>query len=156
MKPIAEPGIPVSGNSLRIIGQLAEAEFLRAVEHRGLAVESHTHKSISYDFVVCGLRVQVKSRRLLRDGTIDLCLTRRAGASRKAYLIGEFDVLAVSCSRKWYLIPALVLESGNGETLINKISPAKYAEYIDNWGVFVGQGAARHPMQLRLEFSCPG
>lgn len=144
--------IGCSGNDLRKVGKRTELEFLRLAGRAGLVAESYTHKSISYDFVVSGLRVQVKHRRSMANGTIDLCFNRRAGASRKAYLVDEFDVLAVLCDGDWYLIPASLLESGNGETLVNNIAPSKYAEYIDNWGVFSGNGVRRHPSQLRLEF----
>lgn len=142
----------VSGNSLRILGKQAEAEFLRHAEARGLAAESHTRKSISHDFVVRGLRVQVKHRISMANGRVDLCFARRAGASRKAYLLGEFDVLAMRCDGKWFLIPASVLDAGNGETLVNNIAPSKYAEYIDNWAILEGGGVSRHPSQMRFNF----
>lgn len=141
-----------TGNDLRKVGKRTELEFLRLAERSGFAVDIHTHKSMPYDFVVNGHRVQVKHRRSMANGTIDLCFNRRAGASRKAYLLDEFDVLAVRCDGDWYLIPASILDSGNGETLVNNIAPSKYAEYINNWGVFTDAGVRRNPAQTLLEF----
>lgn len=142
----------IMGCTVNEVGKRTEAKFLRLVEGLGLYVEGYTQKNLAYDFVVNGYRVQVKYRRSSPGGTIDLCFNRRAGASRKGYLRDEFDVLAVKCDGDWYLIPAASLDHGNGETLANRISMDKYAEYIDNWGVFTDAGVRRNPAQMLLEF----
>jgi hypothetical protein len=143
---------PSSGKCLHGLGKQAEIEFEKMANERGFTTESHANRSLAYDLVVNGRMVQVKHRKKLASGCVTLCGNRRYGASRMAYLIGEFDVLALRCEGKWYLIPEAILRSGNGETLINTIRPEQYEEYVDNWGVFSEAGVLRNPNQMRLEF----
>jgi hypothetical protein len=138
------------GLGLHRMGEKTEREFVRMSESRGLPVEHYAKQSIAYDFVVAGLRVQVKTRKVSPGGIIKLCSTRRSGALREGYYIGEFDVLAVKCDGVWYLIPETSIET-RGEMLLNNIVIYGYSEFIDNWGVFTDTGVRRHPSQLLLE-----
>jgi hypothetical protein len=138
------------GLGLHRMGEKTEREFVRLSESRGLPVEHYTKQSIAYDFVVAGLRVQVKTRKVSSGGTIKLCSTRRTGALREGYYTGEFDVLAVKCDGVWYLIPETSIET-RGEMMLNNIAIYEYSEFIDNWGVFTDAGVRRHPSQLLLE-----
>lgn len=152
-RQIAEIIGPSSGAFLHGIGKQAEQEFAALATARGFTCENHANRSLAYDLVVNGLLVQVKHRRRLANGSLTLCQNRRHGASRMAYLVGEFDVLALRCDGNWYLMPERVLQSPGGETLVNTLRPENCVEYIDNWGVFKDGGVARRPNQLCLEFS---
>ena len=124
-------------------------------EERGFFAESCAHKNMAYDFVVRGLKVQVKHRKTGPTGFVKLCSTRRARAAKEAYYLKEFDVLALRCDGSWYLIPSFILAAGDGQTIVNRFVPSNYKSYIDNWGAFLGDGVAKQSMQLRLTFEEP-
>ena len=54
----------------------------------------------------------------------------------EAYLVGDFDVLAMRFNSQIFIVPADAMRHENGETLRNEFSPAKYLSYLDDWSVF--------------------
>jgi hypothetical protein len=132
------------------VGDMWEARFMSLARRKSLDVSRPASKSESFDFFVNGMRVQCKKRRILKSGIIELCFCARVakGGKKKAYLKGEFDVLAVRCGKKTYLIPESALFHGDGERLVNQIRPENFSRFIDNWSIFLGTGVSPRPRQL--------
>jgi hypothetical protein len=150
LKQIAELMGESGGNSLRTRGKRWEKKFSSLASGKGFSVTSVESKGLQYDSIVNGKRVQCKSRSLLKNGSVDLCLARRKGNSKKAYLIDDFDVLALRCQCLTYLIPAWAIAHSDGATIKNNIKPKDYACFVENWGFFSGIGEVRQVVQMKL------
>jgi hypothetical protein len=141
----------------RRAGAEAEQDFREIAEQLGLSVKGVSGNNYGYDFVVCGLRVQVKHRALANAGFIKLSNVRRANATATGYDRDAFDILALRYDGVWYLICAKVLIHSNAQTMINGLRVDNYKDYIDNWGVFSGGGITELPAQLLFDFKdCRG
>lgn len=125
------------GCPLKKSGERWERRVAMIATRRGFVTEPAESKSAKYDLLVNGLRVQCKKRTLLPNGKVKLCFCARraAGATKEAYLVGEFDVLCMKCNGLVYVIPSLALGCGDGVTMKNEIDPSQYQSYVDNWGV---------------------
>ena len=145
-----ELGIPQTPHEA---GEQWEKSFIQIAQRRGYDATRADCKKAPFDAIVCGFRVQCK-KRLRRDlnGRVQLAYRTREtrGANRRAYYRGEFDVLALRCESKTYLIPESALLSGNGETLTNDFNPEAFASFINNWDVFRGVSTASNQIQLYL------
>lgn len=83
-----------------------------------------------HDAVICGLRVQCKTKsHCKRDGV-------EIRNSRGSYRVGDWDVLALRYDGDDYLIPAEVLANHKTGTLRNRLWPYRFAGFIDAWHVF--------------------
>jgi hypothetical protein len=154
LKRIAELMGESGGNSLRTRGRRWEKKFSRLASDRGFLVDRVESKGLPYDTVVNGTRVQCKCRSPLKNGSVDLCLARRKGNAKKAYLVNDFNVLALRCKGLTYLIPVWAITHKDARTIKNNIKPNDYACFVDNWGVFSGVGEVRQVVQMKLPFSC--
>ena len=143
-----------AGCPLKRSGKRWERKLSHIASGMGLSVAEPDGKTLPYDRVSEGLRVQCKQRKTLPSGKVKLCFCARAsrGIKKEAYLIGEFDVLALRCDGIVYIIPARVIESGDGITMKNELRPRDYAAFVDNWGEFRSCGAGRTATQLRFSF----
>lgn len=142
------------GCPLKRSGKRWERKLSRLASGMGFSVAEPDGKNLPYDRIVEGLRVQCKQRRTLPSGKVKLCFCARAsrGSKKEAYLIGEFDVLALRCDGVVYIIPAWAIEAGDGVTMKNELCPRDYAAFVDNWDVFRGSGVAREATQMRFSF----
>lgn len=131
-------------------GDKWESRFQSLARQRGLRVDPSPGRISSYDCVVNGYRVQCKSRARTSRRTIRLshnAVVHRN--SKRPYLRGEFDVLALRYGGKTYIIPEEALLSATGGTLINDFAPERFDSYTDYWVAFEGSGAiAIGPKQL--------
>jgi len=144
-------GEHVGGDALVRLGDEWQRKFIQSAEARGLAVENMSNQSVGYDLIVNGHRVQCKFRTPEKSsGTFGLCHNRRAGAKLKAYFIHEWDVLAVYCIGKLFIVPAADIAHKNGETIRNQLDPLKLLGYVDNWDIFSQHGGSL--MQKCLPF----
>jgi hypothetical protein len=134
-------------------GDQWEKRFIRIAKKQGYDATPAGRKGAPFDVVVCGFRVQCKMRlKRMPNGKVQLAYRTRdiRGANRRAYYRGEFDVLALRCENKTYLIPESALIAGGGDTLLNDIDPSGFASFVDNWEVFSGRGTVSSQTQLRL------
>lgn len=142
------------GCPLKRAGKRWERKFSRLAAEMGFKVSEPEGKSLPFDRVVQGLRVQCKQRKTLPNGKVKLCFCARAsrGSKKEAYLLNEFDVLALRCEGVVYIIPSWAIESGDGVTMKNEICPKDYATFADNWGAFRGEGVCHTATQLKFSF----
>ena len=141
-----------AGGLARSAGAEAEQDFREIAEHLGLSVKGVGGNNYGYDFVVCGLRVQVKHRAFASTGCIKLSNVRRPNATTTGYDRDAFDILALRYDGAWYLICAKILIHANERTIINGLRVDNYKDCIDNWGVFSGGGITNLPAQLLFDF----
>jgi hypothetical protein len=139
------------GCPLQRAGRKWEKKFVRLAAGFGFTV-SEPPAGRAYDIVVDGLRVQCKQRKTLAGGWINICLHARSsrGSSKEAYLLNEFEVLALRCDGIVYIIPSWALESGDGITMKNRFRPSDYTTFINNWDVFRGEGVQRMATQKKF------
>lgn len=139
---------------LKRAGRLWEETFSQLAEANGFVVSEPAGKTLAYDRIVNGLRVQCKQRKTLPSGNVKLCICVRAcrGVTKEAYLRDEFDVLALRCEGIVYIIPAAVLDSSDGVTMKNSIRPTDYSCYVNNWDAFRDGGGYRPASQLTFQF----
>ena len=141
-----------AGGLARRVGAEAEQDFREIAEQRGLSVKGVGGSNYGYDFVVCGLRVQVKHRAVASTGFIKLSNVRRQHAAATGYDRDAFDILALRYGGVWYLICAKILIRPDTQTIINGLRVENYKDYIDNWGVFSGGGVTDQSAQLLFDF----
>lgn len=135
------------------VGRKWEEKFIRLSNKKGYAAVREDNGNARFGAVVCGWRVQCKMRKRLQSGKVELIYRERTlpdGTKKRAYLLGEFDFLALRCEKKTYIIPEFALASGDGLTLVNDINPDHFSQFIDNWSAFNGKGVSSLPMQMRL------
>jgi len=141
-----------AGGLARRVGAEAEQDFREIAEQRGLPVEGVGGSNYGYDFVVCGLRVQVKHRAVSNTGIVKLSNVRRPHATATGYDRDAFDILALRYDGVWYLICAKILIRADAQTITNGLRVDNYKDCIDNWGVFSGGGITERSAQLLFDF----
>ncbi len=68
----------------------------------------------------------------------------------EAYLVGDFDVLAMRFNSQIFIVPADAMRHDNGETLKNEFSPSKYMTYLEDWSVLDVEQSARKKIDRQL------
>jgi hypothetical protein len=105
-----------------------EFEFVVMARSRGYKAR-RIAGCMPHDVVVASKRVQCKHKLFDENGRVGIA------RGQKKYRLGDFDVLALLWKGVLYLIPADSLKS-SGETLLTKIKPQSFHDWIDAWHVF--------------------
>jgi hypothetical protein len=110
-------------------GYQFEKQFLAYCRQRGMTVSKKTMSS-HVDLLVNGKRVQCKNLTPNAAGQVFL----QPGQSTY-YMTGDFDVLAMSCCGRLYLVPMQALPVTSGHVSI-QVKPNSLGEWIDRWDIF--------------------
>lgn len=87
-----------------------------------------SRRQLPYDLIVCGKKVQCKSRRLRRSGQVSLHQDARR------YKRSNFDFVALKCGEKRFVIPVGAITRADG-TLINDFFVCDVEQFEDAWSL---------------------
>jgi hypothetical protein len=139
-----------AGAVLREEGDRWVRDFMRRASGRGFDVVIAESDRLPFDCYVNGMKVQCKQRSITKSGTTRLRLRPSRSNRMEAYLVGDFDVLAMRFNSQIFIVPADAMRHDNGETLKNEFSPSKYMTYLEDWSVLDVEQSARKKIDRQL------